>query len=328
VERTRTPAAGAGPAGNLNALAASVPKQALPTNLVELSNAFGGAGPDLQRLLDQSNAFTQTSLENLDELIGLINTSQTVLDTRPPTAARSATSAATCADSPTSSGSWIPPSPTLSTTASGPPTRSPGCFGTTRKPCRRWLTNLLSITDVRPPPPATDPQDARGCCPGEWTGWRRGPVLRRERPEDRRADPEHLPLRRPGPAQVQRPLRLPTPGEAGAQRPVQRVRPGLTRAPGSSCPTARPPTASAPTSGLTSRRTSAPGAPHHRPTRAPPTFGARRTRNARANRRRTGPPRSTTRTAASWPLPTVRPTRSPASAVPPRRPVRTGWPGC
>jgi len=82
LERTRTPLPVRDLLGNLNALAASVPKQALATNLVELSKAFGGAGPDLQRLLDQSNAFTQTSLENLDELIGLINTSQTVLDTQ------------------------------------------------------------------------------------------------------------------------------------------------------------------------------------------------------------------------------------------------------
>jgi len=82
VERTRLPLPVRDLLGNLNALAASIPKQALATNIVELSKAFGGTGPDLQRLLDQSNAFTQTSLNNLHDLIGLINTSQTVLDTQ------------------------------------------------------------------------------------------------------------------------------------------------------------------------------------------------------------------------------------------------------
>jgi phospholipid/cholesterol/gamma-HCH transport system substrate-binding protein len=82
LDRTRIPLPVRDLLGNLNALAGSIPRQALATNLVELSKAFGGTGPDLQRLLDQSNALTQTNLDNLDDQIGLINSSRTVLDTQ------------------------------------------------------------------------------------------------------------------------------------------------------------------------------------------------------------------------------------------------------
>ncbi|WP_028935213.1 MCE family protein [Pseudonocardia spinosispora] len=82
VDRTRTPPLVRDLLANLNSLAASVPKQALATNLVELSAAFGGTGPDLQRLLDQSDTLTSTNLANLHDLIGLIDSSGTVLDTQ------------------------------------------------------------------------------------------------------------------------------------------------------------------------------------------------------------------------------------------------------
>lgn len=82
ISRTATPLPVRELLGNLNALAASVPREALATNLTEVADAFGGTGADLQRLLDQSNAFTRTNLANLNDLIGLIDTGSTVLDTQ------------------------------------------------------------------------------------------------------------------------------------------------------------------------------------------------------------------------------------------------------
>jgi phospholipid/cholesterol/gamma-HCH transport system substrate-binding protein len=81
-DRTRIPLPVRDLLGNLNALASSIPKQALTTNLIELSTAFGGTGPDLQRLLDQSNALTRTSLDNLHDQIRLLDSGRTVLDTQ------------------------------------------------------------------------------------------------------------------------------------------------------------------------------------------------------------------------------------------------------
>jgi len=67
---------------NLNALAASVPKKDLATTLDELGQAFHGAGHDLRRLLTRSNDLTRAGLDNLDDLIALIDSSRTVLDTQ------------------------------------------------------------------------------------------------------------------------------------------------------------------------------------------------------------------------------------------------------
>lgn len=82
VDRTRTPLSVRDLLANLNTLAESVPQKALATNLVELSKAFGGSGADLQHLLDQSDVLTRTSLANLHDLVRLINSSKTMLDTQ------------------------------------------------------------------------------------------------------------------------------------------------------------------------------------------------------------------------------------------------------
>lgn len=67
---------------NLNALAASLPKQDTATALTELGAAFRDTGADLRRLLDRSTALTRTALDNQDDLIALIDDSATVLDTQ------------------------------------------------------------------------------------------------------------------------------------------------------------------------------------------------------------------------------------------------------
>jgi phospholipid/cholesterol/gamma-HCH transport system substrate-binding protein len=80
--RTSTPLPVEQLLGNLDALAASVPRDALRTDLVELSRGFGGTGNDLHHLLDQSDALVRTNLDNLHDQIDLIDDAATVLDTQ------------------------------------------------------------------------------------------------------------------------------------------------------------------------------------------------------------------------------------------------------
>lgn len=67
---------------DLNSLAATLPKQDLATSLDELGKAFHGLGPQLGSMLDDTNKLTRTGLDNLDDLITLIDSSSTVLDTQ------------------------------------------------------------------------------------------------------------------------------------------------------------------------------------------------------------------------------------------------------
>jgi phospholipid/cholesterol/gamma-HCH transport system substrate-binding protein len=82
VSRTSTPIPVQDLLSNLDSLATSVPVRDLGTDLRELAAAFNGAGPDLQHLLDDSNALTRTALANQQDLINLINSGATVLDTQ------------------------------------------------------------------------------------------------------------------------------------------------------------------------------------------------------------------------------------------------------
>ncbi|NKQ57750.1 MCE family protein [Amycolatopsis sp. K13G38] len=82
VSRTRTPVPVKNLLGDLDGLAKSVPTKDLDTTLRELATAFGGTGPDLQHLLDDGNSLTRSSLANLHDQIGLMDSSATVLDTQ------------------------------------------------------------------------------------------------------------------------------------------------------------------------------------------------------------------------------------------------------
>lgn len=82
IANTSTPVALSELIGNVDALAKSIPKRAVRTDLAELSKAFTNTGPDLQRLLDSGTELTASALANLDRTISLINTSTTVLRTQ------------------------------------------------------------------------------------------------------------------------------------------------------------------------------------------------------------------------------------------------------
>jgi phospholipid/cholesterol/gamma-HCH transport system substrate-binding protein len=67
---------------NLNGLVTSVDTAEVTTVLDELGTAFNGAGDDLQRLIDASNALTQTATQYLPQTTKLITDSKPVLDTQ------------------------------------------------------------------------------------------------------------------------------------------------------------------------------------------------------------------------------------------------------
>lgn len=67
---------------NLNALAASLPKEDTATALGELGTAFRDAGVDLRLLIDHSTTLTRSALDNQQDLIALIDDAATVLDTQ------------------------------------------------------------------------------------------------------------------------------------------------------------------------------------------------------------------------------------------------------
>ena len=82
VERTRTPVPVDELLKNVNALATSVPLPELRTTVDELYNAFDRAGPDLQRLLDSSNALLPDAIANLPQTRQLLRDGRIVLNTQ------------------------------------------------------------------------------------------------------------------------------------------------------------------------------------------------------------------------------------------------------
>jgi phospholipid/cholesterol/gamma-HCH transport system substrate-binding protein len=66
---------------NLDRLVSSVPTDDLRTVIDELSLAFTGTGPDLQRLLDATTQFTDTASEHLPQTLALLTDGRTVLNT-------------------------------------------------------------------------------------------------------------------------------------------------------------------------------------------------------------------------------------------------------
>ncbi|UIJ57511.1 MCE family protein [Amycolatopsis acidiphila] len=68
--------------GNVDALAASVPTGSLKTVVDELYDAFDGAGPDLQTVLDSTSALATTAKEYLPATKDLLSSARTVLTTQ------------------------------------------------------------------------------------------------------------------------------------------------------------------------------------------------------------------------------------------------------
>ncbi|TVT34630.1 MCE family protein, partial [Amycolatopsis rhizosphaerae] len=67
---------------NLDKLVSSVDPKDLRTVVDETYNAFAGAGPDLQQLLDTAGSFTATATENLPQTAKLLADGRTVLATQ------------------------------------------------------------------------------------------------------------------------------------------------------------------------------------------------------------------------------------------------------
>ncbi|MCD2189478.1 MCE family protein [Actinomycetospora soli] len=82
VDRVRTPTQVDGLLANLNSLATSVPLPELRTTVDELYTAFDRTGPDLQRLLDSSNALVGDAIRNLPQTRQLLADGRVVLNTQ------------------------------------------------------------------------------------------------------------------------------------------------------------------------------------------------------------------------------------------------------
>lgn len=78
-EATRIPIATDKLLTDLATTAGSVDTDALRTTVSELGDAFEGAGPDLQRIIDTGNSFLETANDNFDVTSALIRDSNTVL---------------------------------------------------------------------------------------------------------------------------------------------------------------------------------------------------------------------------------------------------------
>ncbi|MBM9460941.1 MCE family protein [Nocardioides sp. zg-536] len=65
---------------DISATVASVDREALQTTVAELGRAFGGAGEDLQKIIDTGNSFIETADENFDLTTALIRDANTVLN--------------------------------------------------------------------------------------------------------------------------------------------------------------------------------------------------------------------------------------------------------
>lgn len=81
-DRVRTPVPVDSLLGDLNQLATSVPIPALRTTVDEVYAAFDRSGPDLQRLLDSSNALVSTAISQLPQTTALLRDGRTVLTTQ------------------------------------------------------------------------------------------------------------------------------------------------------------------------------------------------------------------------------------------------------
>lgn len=82
ISQTRTPVPVDQLLADVNALATSVPLPELRTTVDELFNAFDRAGPDLQRLLDSSNALIPDAIANLPQTRQLLRDGRIVLTTQ------------------------------------------------------------------------------------------------------------------------------------------------------------------------------------------------------------------------------------------------------
>jgi phospholipid/cholesterol/gamma-HCH transport system substrate-binding protein len=82
ISQTRTPVPVDQLLADVNSLATSVPLPELRTTVDELFNAFDRAGPDLQRLLDSSNALIPDAIANLPQTRQLLRDGRIVLTTQ------------------------------------------------------------------------------------------------------------------------------------------------------------------------------------------------------------------------------------------------------
>lgn len=136
---------------DLNALAATLPKEDVATALDELGTAFDGLGPELDRLLENSNDLTKAGLDNLDDLITLIDTSSTVLDTQVDLGGHTTRMAEQLAGLTTALRGLNPDTARLFTNGIRSGEQVTGLLRDNQRAIPALLSNLLTMTDVTLP---------------------------------------------------------------------------------------------------------------------------------------------------------------------------------
>lgn len=132
---------------DLNSLAATLPRNDVAVSLEELAKAFDGLGPELGRLLDNSNTLTRRALDNLDDLITLIDAGSTVLDTQVELGPHTIRSAQQLAGLTDTMRALHPDIARLFTHGTRAGTQVTGLLRDNEKAIPALLGNLLTITD-------------------------------------------------------------------------------------------------------------------------------------------------------------------------------------
>lgn len=79
LDKTRIPIATQTLLGDISTTVQSIDQEALQTTVTEMGLAFGGTGPDLERIIDSGTSFINTANDNFDVTTALIRDSNTVL---------------------------------------------------------------------------------------------------------------------------------------------------------------------------------------------------------------------------------------------------------
>lgn len=136
---------------DLNALAATLPKEDVATSLDELAAAFDGLGPELRTLLANSNKLTKRGLDNLDDLITLIDSSSTVLDTQVDLGGDTTRMAGQLAGLTTALRELNPDAARLFTSGIRSSEQVTGLLRDNERAIPALLGNLLTVTDATLP---------------------------------------------------------------------------------------------------------------------------------------------------------------------------------
>lgn len=145
---TSTPIAVEDLLAHTEALAGSVDPEQLGTVLSEASDALGGRGGDLGRLIDASDTATRASVAGLDDLNRLIDSARTVLDTQVEVAPSTATAFRTAGTVLTTLHRLNPVFADVFVDGVRAGTQVTGFLSDVRPALPGLLGNLVTLTDV------------------------------------------------------------------------------------------------------------------------------------------------------------------------------------